>query len=248
MASACPGLSEAELSWMSDWYLRDDAYARALADLVNAQHKQWLAQTYGTGTTASSDSDGQRFAMGGRREAQGQVNARYGPEPSLVFYTHISDRYTPFATKAIIATAHQAPYVLDGLLYHESAIEIQEHYTDTGGVSDHLFALCPLLGFRFAPRIRDLADRRLYTMRPPSAYQTLEPFIGGRINVKRIRDHWDSVRHLLSSIQRGTVTASSILHKLAAYLRQNGLALREMGRVERTMYSVYSGPRNLHTQ
>jgi len=26
------------------------------------------------------------------------------------------------------------------------------HHTDGGGVSDHVFALCHLLGFRFAPR------------------------------------------------------------------------------------------------
>lgn len=238
MASACPGLSEAELAWVSDWYLRDEAYTKALADLVNAQHEQWLAQFYGTGTTSSSD--GQRFPMGGRREAQGQVIARYGPDPSSMFYTHTSDRYAPFATRAIIANAHQAPYVLDGLLYHESAIQIEEHYTDTGGVSDHLFALCPPLGFRFCPRIRDLADRKLYTMRPPSTYPTLEPFIGGLINTKRISDHWDSIRHLATSLKLGTVPASSMLQKLAAYPRQNGLALalREMGRIERTLYTI----------
>ena len=47
-------------------------------------------------------------------------------------------------------------YVLDGLLYHESDLRIEEHYTDTAGFTDHVFALMHLLGFRFAPRIRDL--------------------------------------------------------------------------------------------
>jgi TnpA family transposase len=55
-----------------------------------------------------------------------------------------------------------ATHVLDGLLYHESDLKIEEHYTDTAGFTDHVFALCHLLGFRFAPRIRDLADKRLY--------------------------------------------------------------------------------------
>lgn len=48
-------------------------------------------------------------------------------------------------------------YVLDGLLYHESDLRIEEHYTDTAGFTDHVFALMHLLGFRFAPRIRDPA-------------------------------------------------------------------------------------------
>jgi TnpA family transposase len=53
-------------------------------------------------------------------------------------------------------------YVLDGLLYHESDLRIEEHYTDTAGFTDHVFALMHLLGFRFAPRIRDLGDTKLY--------------------------------------------------------------------------------------
>ncbi|WP_337088642.1 Tn3 family transposase, partial [Escherichia coli] len=36
------------------------------------------------------------------------------------------------------------------------------HYTDTAGFTDHVFALMHLLGFRFAPRIRDLGETKLY--------------------------------------------------------------------------------------
>jgi TnpA family transposase len=52
----------------------------------------------------------------------------------------------------------QAPYVLDGLLYHATGLSIEEHYTDTGGASDHVFGLMPFFGYRFAPRLRDLKD------------------------------------------------------------------------------------------
>jgi len=38
-------------------------------------------------------------------------------------------------------------YVLDGLLYHESDLRIEEHYTDTAGFTDHVFALMHLLGY-----------------------------------------------------------------------------------------------------
>jgi TnpA family transposase len=80
------------------------------------------------------------------------VNARHGPEPAIAFYTHISDRYAPFHTKVISASAGEAAHVLDGLLYHSADLEIAIHHTDGGGVSDHVFALCALLGFRFASR------------------------------------------------------------------------------------------------
>jgi TnpA family transposase len=82
----------------------------------------------------------------------------------VLFYTHISDQYTPFYTTVIAASARDATHVLDRLLYHESDLQIEEHYTDTAGFTDHVFALCHLLGFRFAPRIRDLADKRLHVL------------------------------------------------------------------------------------
>jgi TnpA family transposase len=43
---------------------------------------------------------------------------------------------------------------------------------------------------------------------------------------------------LATSIKHGNVTASLILRKLSAYPRQNGLALRELGRIERTIFTL----------
>jgi TnpA family transposase len=55
------------------------------------------------------------------------------------------------------------------------------HHTDGGGVSDHVFALMYLLGYLFAPRIPNLAERRLYAFRPASNWPELAPFIAGAI-------------------------------------------------------------------
>ena len=238
MAEACPGTSIAKLSWLSAWHIRDETYSKALARLVNHQHRQPFAAHWGEGTTSSSD--GQRFRAGGRGEQAGQVNLRYGTEPGVLFYTHVSDQYAPFHTKVINATVRDATHVLDGLLYHESDLKIEEHYTDTAGFTDHVFALCHLLGFRFAPRIRDLADRRLYVPDKGRTYPALGNLVGGTLNVRQMATQWKEVLRLATSIKRGTVTASLILRKLGAYPRQNSLALalRELGRVERTLFTL----------
>jgi TnpA family transposase len=238
MAEACPGTSIAKLSWLSAWHIRDETYSKALARLVNQQHCQAFAAHWGEGTTSSSD--GQRFRAGGRGEQAGQVNLRYGTEPGVLFYTHVSDQYAPFHTKVINATVRDATHVLDGLLYHESDLKIEEHYTDTAGFTDHVFALCHLLGFRFAPRIRDLADRRLYVPDKGSTYPALGNLVGGTLDVRQMATQWKEVLRLATSIKRGTVTASLILRKLSAYPRQNSLALalRELGRVERTLFTL----------
>ena len=213
MAESCPGASYAKLLWLQAWHIRDETYSAALAEVVNAQYRQPFALWWGKGATSSSD--GQHFKAGGRGQFAGQMNPRYGSEPGVQFYTHVSDHYAPFHTKVINATVRDATHVLDGLLYHESDLRIEEHYTDTTGFTDHVFALMHLLGFRFAPRIRDLADKRLYIHGDAKRYPTLARLIGGSVNVKRIRAHWDAILRLAASIQQGTVTASLMLRKLA---------------------------------
>jgi TnpA family transposase len=236
MASSSPGITHPKLSWVQAWYIRDDTYAAALSDLVNTQLRHPFAAHWGDGTTSSSD--GQRFKSGGRAESTGHVNPKYGSDPGRMFYTHISDQYSPFSTKVVNVGVRDATYVLDGLLYHESDLRIEEHYTDTAGFTDHVFGMMHLLGFRFAPRIRDLNETRLFVPKSEAVYPSLKPLIGGRINLPHIKSHWDDLLRLASSIRQGTVTASLILRKLAAYLRQNGLAvaLREVGRIERTLF------------
>ena len=139
MAEACPGTSRAKLAWLVAWHIRDESYSKGLAELVNAQHQIPFAANWGEGKTSSSD--GQRFRAGGHGESAGNRNAKYGSEPGILFYTHLSDQYAPFYTKVINANVRDATHVLDGLLYHESQLRIEEHYTDTAGFTAQVFAL-----------------------------------------------------------------------------------------------------------
>ncbi len=86
-------------------------------------------------------SDAQHFFAGGCGEAIADINARHGNEPGVSSYTHVSDQYGPYATRVIAATAGEAPYVRDELIYHQSGLHIDEHFIDTGGSSDHVFGL-----------------------------------------------------------------------------------------------------------
>jgi Tn3 transposase DDE domain len=81
-----------------------------------------------------------------------------------------------------------------------------------------------LMHIIIAPRLRDLGDKRIYSIEKPETYPALAPLLGGTINLKQIERHWDDLLRLTGSIRKGTVTASLILGKLASYPRQNGLA------------------------
>lgn len=105
--------------------------------------------------------------------------------------------------------------------------------------TDYVFALCHLLGYRFVPRRRDLADKRLATIEPARAYSGLEPIIGRPIRTDAIVDGWPDIIRLAASIKAGSVAPSTMLKMLSAYKRQNrpDLAHAEVGRIERTLFS-----------
>lgn len=39
MAEATPGMTKDRMSWVSDWYLRDECYSKMLAEIVNYHHR-----------------------------------------------------------------------------------------------------------------------------------------------------------------------------------------------------------------
>ena len=240
MARTCRGASLRQLALVHDWHISEAAYAEALGRLIDAHRALPLAKVWGDGTKASSD--GQHFFAGGQGEAIASVNARHGNEPGVSFYTHVSDQYGPFHTKVIAATAGEAPHVLDGLLYHQSGLAIEEQAVDTGGVSDHVFGLAPYYGYRFAPRMRDLKDRRLHL--PPGV--RVDPLIALMVDPKTPIDvvhaarHWPELLRMATSVRSGLTTASAMLKRLSAFPRANGLAvaLREVGRLERSIFML----------
>ena len=197
-----------------------------------------MASYWGMGVTASSD--GQFFPAARQGEAMNLVNAKYGSEPGLKAYTHVSDRFAPFATQTIPATVNEAPYILDGLLLNETGRRIREQYADTGGFTDHVFAATPILGYRFVPRIRDLPTKRIYVFEPAACPEELRPLIGGRVRERLLIDNWPGILQLAATMAAGTIAPSLILRQLAAFPRRNDLAaaLREVGRVERTLFMI----------
>ena len=238
MARSSKVFSHSKLLWVAEWHVRDETYQAALACLVDAIHAQPFTKIWGDGDTSSSD--GQFFRAGGHGEARADYNAKYGSEPGVKFYTHVSDRYAPFHTKVIAANASEAAHILDGLLHHECSLEIREHYTDTAGAIDHVFGLChlPGSGSRHAFAISPIAASMSRTTAPH--YAALDPMIGGTVDFRVIGENWDETLRLAASIKAGTVAPSVLMRRLAAYPKQNALAktLREIGRLERTLFTL----------
>ena len=73
-----------------------------------------------------------------------------------------------------------------------------------------------MLGFYFASRIPNFAERRLYNFGAPSTWPVFEPFIAGRIDENLITTHWNDVLRFVTSIRTGAASASLLLKRLRA--------------------------------
>ena len=237
MAEATPEISYHQMANAAEWRMYDDAMRRAQACLVNYQHKLHLPLFWGDGTTSSSD--GMRVQIG-VSALNAEYNPHYGSKKGATMYRFTSDQYATFWVNIISSNARDALHIIDGIHYHETDLCISEHYTDTSGYTDQVFGLCHLLGFKFAPRMRDIADLQLFSISKLDGYKyaNIKDLIRGKINLKVIRENYEDVLRLAHSIKEGIVSGSLIMSKLGSYARQNALAtaLREMGRIEKTIF------------
>ena len=234
-------LAADHLAWCTTWFLREDTLKAACTSLVNYHHQLPLSQAWGSGVLSSSD--GQRFPVSGTTRHARRMPPSLGYGMGVTFYSWSSDQLSQYGTKFVPVTVRDSTYVLDEICNNETELPIREHTTDTAGATEIIFALFDLLGFRFAPRLRDLNDRRLFASGPMNMqrYPRLQPHVAGRIHRPRILHWWDEMLRAAGSMKLGWVTASLLVQKLQAHPQQNALAaaLQEYGRLARTLHIMH---------
>ena len=226
--SISSSIDESTLRRTSEYYFNNEALSKAQKNLVNYHHSLDIVKNWGNGENSSSD--GMRVPINSKT-IYADYNAHYGNKGGGI-YRHVSDQYTPFYVQML--EGRDSNHVLDGLLYHESELQIYGHSTDTAGYTEQMFALTYLLGFNFKPRIKNLEQQQLY------AFENIE--IDNRkikkINEKIILENYNEILRMIESIKCGKVKASLILNKINSYNRDNGVAkgLKEIGRILKTKY------------
>jgi TnpA family transposase len=235
MARLIENVTYHQIKRIADWQLSKEAQRQALAQLVNAISSLDVTRHWGEGKTSSSD--GQRFRY--KQKVPQQTWSPRFQDYALEFYSFVADNYAPFYSIPIECTDRDAAYVLDGLLYNESDLAVEEHFTDTHGYTEINFAAFAMLGRRFSPRIRSVQKQRIYRIDLEKDYGALMPLVKPRdraIHLDWITDYWDRMGHFYASLESGHTTASTGLKRLAGYKGKNRFyrANRELGRVFKT--------------
>ena len=233
------GLSYDQIAHATAWYLREETLTPAIDDVINYHHRLPAARAWGDGTFASSD--GQRFPVQVKAANAGALPRYFGFGRGLSVLTSVTDHYATFGTKVIPTRVREGLYALDeifALRERDSELTITEHTSDTAGFTDLLFGAYDIVGLGFCPRIRDLADQRLWLPPGITPPPLVAPLVANRVPVGPILGCWDDLLRLGASIHEGTVLPSLLLAKLQAFPRQNALAraLQGYGRLAKTLF------------
>jgi TnpA family transposase len=237
MADLIEGSSYKQLKRVSDWQMTEDGQRAALAAIVHAISRLDATIYWGEGRTSASD--GQRFSLP-RRILQ-QTYSTCFSDFALEFYTFIADNYAPFHSMPIECTDRDAAFVLDGLLYNESDLPLDEHFVDTHGFTELNCAAFAMLGRRFSPRIKGVRHQRIYRIDTTMDYGQLAPMVskaGRTIDPQAIVDHWDRMGQFYASLESGHTTASVALKRLVSCSAKNHFyrANRDLGRIIKTEF------------
>jgi TnpA family transposase len=235
MGQSAEGITVDMLQHVTRWFLREETLKAANAAIIEYHHGLRHSSVFGLGTVSSSD--GQRFGVQGST-LLGSFYPRYFGyyDRAITIYTHTSDQFTVFSTKAISCGPREAVYVLDGLLENDTVLRPHEHCSDMHGYTEHIFGLCYLLGFSFMPRLKDLKDQQLFRLDRHTSYGAIDAIIRATVNADVIREQWDQLVRLAASLRDRTAPANVVVGRLANSVDRLSKALTALGRIVKTIH------------
>lgn len=240
MAKISKGITMGDIDHIRTWYLSNDILQEANDAVIELTETLNIPKLFRNNQERNhTASDGQKFNSSVDSLNSGYSFKYFGLGRGVSRYSFIDESHRLFYTTVINANEREAAYVIDGLM-HQEVIQSDIHSTDTFGYSEVVFALSHLLGFTFAPRIKNFKDQQLYACEPKKLYQdkgyTLLPV--KQINTAIIEEQWDQILRLIITIKERRSTASQLLKRLTSYSRKHKLyqALREFGRIIKTRF------------
>jgi len=235
MGRISPQINETSLQHAVNWYFSLDNIRAANDRMVAFMDQMELPNIYRREQdTLHTASDGQKFEV--RTDS---LNANYsfkyfGKGQGISANTFIDERNLLWHSLVFSAAERESAYVIDGLM-HNDVIKSDIHSTDTHGYSEAIFAATHLLGFSYAPRIKNLKKQVLYIFKSrkneDQSDWTIKP--AKYINRDIVEECWDDILRLIVTIKLKETTASDIFRRLNSYSRQHRLyqALKAFGQI-----------------
>ena len=228
-------INESALQHAVNWYFSLDNIRAANDCIVRFMDRMELPNIYRKNQeTLHTASDGQKFEV--RTDS---LNANYsfkyfGKGQGVTANTFIDERNLLWHSLVFSASERESAYVIDGLM-HNDVIKSDIHSTDTHGYSEAIFATTHLLGFSYAPRIKNLKKQTLYIFKNGKNNVQSDWNVQSTkyVNETVIEEYWDDILRLVTTIKLKEISASDIFRRLNSYSKQHKLyqALKSFGQI-----------------
>lgn len=222
MARMLDGISDDRIELMMRT-VEENGHLRAASDRVAAAMlSNPVARMWGSGVTGSADMmslDATRHLWLARMEPRRRT-------PAVGTYTHVIDQWAIIYDQPVQLNQRQAGVAIDGAL-NQKVSDLQRLSVDTHGFTHFAMAATKLLGFDLAPRLSDIASRKLYLPDGVAVPVRLEPMVE-RIKIPRLaREGWEGLLHLILSLKTGHSSAATIIDRHGSAAK--GTAVYEAG-------------------
>ncbi len=199
------GINENQLDNAKIWYFNQDNTNEANDKIIVYMEELEIIKVMRNEESINhTSSDGQKYNISSSIDS---TNAGYsfkyfGTNKGVVDYKFIDESHRLFHSQVINVNERESGYVIDGLL-NNNAVKSDIHSTDTHGFTEIIFGLTNLLGFSFAPRIKNFKDQQLYSYNSPKFYHNLgyELIPKRKINENVIIDNWDDILRFIITIK-----------------------------------------------
>ena len=231
------GFSYKELLHTRRHYIDADALRDATRRVVNATLAVRHPSIWGEGTTACA-SDSKHFGAFDQN-LMTEWHARYGGR-GVMIYWHVDRGSVCIHSQLRRCSSSEVAAMIEGVLRHDTKMEIERQYVDSHGQSEVAFAFCRLLGFQLLPRLKAIAAQRLFLPEAgvTSNYPNLACILVRPIDWGLIEQQYDEMVRYATAMAERTADPETILRRFTRSNAQHPTykALAELGKASKTAF------------
>jgi TnpA family transposase len=230
------GFSYKELLHTRRHYIDADSLRDATRRVVNATLAARNPRIWGEGTTACA-SDSKHFGAFDQNLIT-EWHARYGGR-GVMIYWHVERGSVCIHSRLRRCSSSEVAGMIEGVLRHDTEMEIERQYVDSHGQSEVAFAFCRLLGFQLLPRLKAISAQRLYLSEAGGgAYPHLACILARPIDWDPIEQQYDEMVRYATAMAERTADPEAILRRFTRANIQHPTykALAELGKALKTIF------------